>query len=469
MDETDRFAWGGDLEIDGGGIDAKGEGEERAAAVLGGGEAHNLGGDVLAAVEPQADPIVDRLAGRGAGEELGPVVEAAGNRCRFEGADGRRGFGGTAPVTRECRPALGCAGRLAGAPRAAASVDVTGAHRGDRAFELVGEFLEQPDLAFGTGELAGDQVAQPVGDRVRTAEGRGSVPIAEFEEKSYEVAMAIELAIGHRLVASPGHVAEKILGYDSASSPSTANPIWGVLGVKRPVGLHLAPPHWAVGAQPTSTVVPSVPISLILQFKRPTYLRAPQSRQWMLWRRPYYRFSCTPHQHNTLVHLERSINTSALVRYAAPAFWRYGELEAASLRRTVATSSGYVSPLQLGRHRVWTYQTAGAAGKANPSGETLPFEHFDELQSTLPEMALNDATGQSVEVYRDSLLEHLHLIGTAAQYRRPRLRGLVDRWRQDLLEEQRDLSHSQVDGLCNLASIVTLTESIGATWFLLAL
>lgn len=78
MDETDRFAWGGDLEIDGGGIDAKGEGEERAAAVLGGGEARNLGGDVLAAVEPQADPIVDRLAGRGAGEELGPVVEAPG-------------------------------------------------------------------------------------------------------------------------------------------------------------------------------------------------------------------------------------------------------------------------------------------------------------------------------------------------------------------------------------------------------
>jgi hypothetical protein len=210
--------------------------------------------------------------------------------------------------------------------------------------------------------------------------------------------------------------------------------------------------------------LPSSIISLILQFKRPMYLRGPRAAQWRYWKRPYYRFERTGHQHRVLTRLERRLGDQALVRYAAPAFWQRGELERAHLQRNVLSRSGYVSPIALGGHRVWTYVREGIAGRANPSGRQLPFETFDsvleEIGRTTP------ASEQELVPVRDALERHLAAVGAAARDREPDLRRRIAEWTSELREHPMNLPESQVRSLADLASIVTVTAEIGAGWCL---
>jgi hypothetical protein len=290
------------------------------------------------------------------------------------------------------------------------------------------------------------------------------VPIAEFEEKTYETAMAIELAESGGFVHSPGQVAENILGFDSAASPAAANPLWRVLSVPCPAGLRLVPPLWS-GIRPSAAQLPGVPISVILQYKRPQYIVGPRAHQWKMWGQPYYRFPCTPRQHGVLTGLERKLGPSALVRYAAPAFWQFKSLELASLQRRVTAQSGYVSPLALGKHRVWTYLGPGVSGRPNPSGRPIYFEGLDDLRQQGFRLQVSDQASDLPVASRGSpLLDHLHLVGEVARSRRPWLAEMVRVWRANLQRADLGLPNVTIEGLCDLASIVTLTQSIGASW-----
>jgi hypothetical protein len=205
---------------------------------------------------------------------------------------------------------------------------------------------------------------------------------AEFEEKEYETAVAIELADGQRgrgLVFSAGQVLESIVGYDAAAAPVSDHVIWRLLSIPRPKGVRLVPATWVSGHRPARADLPRTPVSLILQYKRPEFLYGARAAQWKLWGHPYYRFSRTTRQHTVLNRLERRLGGDALVRYAAPVFWRRGQLEAAHIARQVLGRSGFVSPVTLGRHFVWTYAAPGIEGRVNPGGRTRPFETVDEL------------------------------------------------------------------------------------------
>ena len=103
------------------------------------------------------------------------------------------------------------------------------------------------------------------------------MPWAEFEEKQYEIAATVEL--GRRGdVFGAGQVLEKIVGYDAAAAPSADHPIWRVLRLPRPRGLRLLPSHWQRRTQPAARELPSVAVSLILQYKRPEYLLSRQRK-----------------------------------------------------------------------------------------------------------------------------------------------------------------------------------------------
>ena len=93
-----------------------------------------------------------------------------------------------------------------------------------------------------------------------------------FEEKSYENAYIIELARGRgasRAVFSPGQVLENILGFDAAAAPGAAHPLWEVIALPRPPGLSIVPSLWATGHQPSPLELPTYPVGIFLQFKRP--------------------------------------------------------------------------------------------------------------------------------------------------------------------------------------------------------
>jgi hypothetical protein len=293
-------------------------------------------------------------------------------------------------------------------------------------------------------------------------------PTAKFEEKTFETAYCIEIATGpggHPVLFSPGQVLEKILGFDAAANPGPRHILWKVLRLPRPPGLNLLPGLWAGGIQPTKAKLPTYPVSVFLQFKRPDYLRGARAKQWKLWKSPYYRFERTTHQHTVLARLERNLTTQAVVRYAAPAFHTLPQLEAAQLTRSVIASSGHVAPLRLGRHRVWTYQRPGSYGRPNPSGDPVPFELFGDL---LEQAVVRRNEQQQLEVYQDDelagLTRHLEVVASACRAREPRLRSAVDAWAR--LLPRAGAEPDDVQRLSNFASIQSLMAREHMTWWL---
>lgn len=289
---------------------------------------------------------------------------------------------------------------------------------------------------------------------------------AEFEEKEFEVAAAIELAVGASgfgPVYSSGQVLERLLGYDAAAAPAPTHPIWQVLRVPRPPGVRLVPAHWAPGDTPPSDRLPPTPVSLTLQHKRPEYLRGGTAGQWWMWRQPYLRFSTSTAQQRVLLRLHRALGGRALVRYAAPAFWRRGDFEAAILRRSVLAEAGFVSPGRLAGHRVWTYVRPGTLGQPNPRGRRGPFETVDQLLSSLRPTS---PTGRDI-VPADATARHVAQIARAARQREPVLRRRLDRWERDLTRMVPEITDRQRRAVVDVATVVSLLTRQGATWHLI--
>ena len=292
---------------------------------------------------------------------------------------------------------------------------------------------------------------------------------AEFEEKEYESAAFGELmrsdASGKSFAFSAGQVLEGIVGYDAAATPSAAHVVWRILQLPRPAGVRLLPSLWPVSSRPPAERLPGTPVTLVVQFKRPEYLYGATAAQWKYWKEPYFRFTREAQQQKVLRALESSTGADALVRYAAPAFWRLGELEAAHVRGEVVQSSGFVSPERLARHRCWTYLKPGIDGRANPGGSTSRFETHDELFND----AFRREAGSAELVPREALGEHVDRIGAGAAEAAPAsLRRDVMRWRAILREREPDLGSAtvaRVGGIAMLSSVAALT---GSTWLVLA-
>jgi hypothetical protein len=294
------------------------------------------------------------------------------------------------------------------------------------------------------------------------------VPTAEFEEKEYEMAFNIELAGRRGAVFSSGQVLEKIVGYDAAANPTGANPVWDVLNVPRPRGVRLVQPHWDPGPLPDPADLPQRPVSLMLQYKRPDFIHGATAKQWHLWHAPYYRFAAEPrHQHNALARLERNLGAHAVVRYAAPAFWRRADLEDRHIRRGVIAESGFVSPVRLGGHVVWTYQRPGSAGRPNPRGPSVRFEQFGDIVDALGTSL--SRTRELVPYDDDPLADHVARVGAAATDRNPRLRQRRDQWLKNAhADPGLDLPDDTLERVADVAAITTLMSQFGGAWFVVA-
>jgi hypothetical protein len=288
---------------------------------------------------------------------------------------------------------------------------------------------------------------------------------AEFEEKEYEIAMAIELAspgADGALLFACGQVLEEILGYDAAADPDKQHPLWRLLEVPRPRGVRLIPDYWPLDHQPKRDQLPPQPMSFIVQYKRPDYLRGGRAQQWWMWHAPYYRFAVTPSQQSVLKRLEQNVGSDALVRYACPAFWTRGDLDRARMQRTVATESGYISPLALDGHKVWTFISPGVDGRANPRGSHVLFESLAQLFAPL----IRGQLGSQELVRSSGLANHLVVLSESARYRQPFLRTQVDKWLRSVEAADLGLSAEQVRLVGAYATVLSLLARLGASWYL---
>ena len=176
---------------------------------------------------------------------------------------------------------------------------------------------------------------------------------AGFEEKQYESAANIELAFGNsrNFVHSSGQVFEAIVGYDAIAHADSEHVIWQILALPRPPGVRLVPELWKGGQSPRAASLPSHPVNLFLQYKRPEWMYGHRAAQWSYWRSSFYRFTLEQRQQEVLLRLEANLSSDAIVRYASPAFSDLSELEARQLAGEILNGSGFVAPSSLQGHK----------------------------------------------------------------------------------------------------------------------
>ncbi|MDB5290097.1 MAG: hypothetical protein JWL69_1338 [Phycisphaerales bacterium] len=206
----------------------------------------------------------------------------------------------------------------------------------------------------------------------------------EFEEKSYEVAADGELRLNSADFYSPGQVAEGILGFDIATFQPHTSPVWNYIQAAAPGGMRLLPNLWPNGFRPPLNVnLPSYVVSLILQYKRAERMKRANARQHKHWGRGYYRYRIDMDQQQVLVQLEAALAGHAVVRYSAPAFHSYADLENYTRTSQILAQSNYASPQALTTHSAWTYTVPGGVGFANPEPEEIKADSWPALQATL--------------------------------------------------------------------------------------
>jgi hypothetical protein len=296
-----------------------------------------------------------------------------------------------------------------------------------------------------------------------------AMPRAEFEEKEYELLASIELAdggpgLGGALLFPAGQVLEHTLGYDAAADPVDSNPVWSAMQVPRPRGLQLAPGYWPRTRRPHPEHLPSGFVSLILQYKRPDFLSGGRAAQWRLWRCPYFRFTRATVQHIILRRIERRLGPEVVVRYAAPAFWRRAELEAAHIGRHVLGSSGYVSPSALGKHKVWTYIAPGVDGRANPSGTRVEFEALETLLQRATRLTPDVTSETSIVPSERPFAAHVRRLAEAVEARDPQRRARITGWERAVRRALPEMPEADVTLLRNYAAVASAMTELTATW-----
>lgn len=292
------------------------------------------------------------------------------------------------------------------------------------------------------------------------------MPECEFEEKEYETQMHIELArplAGRRYLTPAGQHLEKLLGFDAAADPDDDDPIWSAMEIERPAGVRLLPEMFADddAGQPDAARLPLLPVSLLLQFKRP--YRIGQRRGGSPPAPipvPIYRVQVDPDQHAVLRRLEASMPAQALVRYAAPAFHTVAELEVVRLRDQAVERSTYAAPSVIDLHTYWYYEGPGITGWANPEPEELAFDDASRLLGAVDEAATVPPTGVP------GLAGHLLGLSSAVRTADNTVELLVDRWIADVRGGVRRMDPGRLERLRQLASISTFAHRRRLVWLM---
>lgn len=213
---------------------------------------------------------------------------------------------------------------------------------------------------------------------------------AEFEEKEYEFALYVELALS-RQIWTPGQVLEAELGFDAALRAGAS--FWRHVGRTSLPGVALT--GASLGLPRTkplaSAAAPTFDANVFVQAKRSTwYTRRPMALNgrpnaptgcyaFDVYVKPGPYAARNRNQQTRLETLARRLGPRAAVCYAAPAFSTRDELFRALRFGRVMSSSSFPDVGVLAGHDQWVYVRPGRGGWAcsdpiEVSDAPLPWE-----------------------------------------------------------------------------------------------
>lgn len=197
------------------------------------------------------------------------------------------------------------------------------------------------------------------------------------------------------MIVPIGQVLEAQVGFDIAFWFPHSHRLWGTLGIPGLLGLPRS--TWAPDLREPVPITGRA-INLFFQFKRSDYLYGANAKYRHRFDQPYWRFrvdrSANPvskPQHDLLEELESRVGADALVRYVAPRFHEFHELEALAAKREVAEHCVYVPPSDFAPQHI-SYHFTASDQVVNPepeSREPADWNVFNQIvESRLSDSAL---------------------------------------------------------------------------------
>lgn len=205
----------------------------------------------------------------------------------------------------------------------------------------------------------------------------------EFKEKTFEKYFGHELARITNVTFSPDQIDEGCFGFDEAfyvpieylvkiSPYSRARRRHRLI---QGIGIEDLDPIFGERV----SILPKFNFNLIVQFKRPVFLKSPGAKQWGDWGQEYYRYAITPHQQRALEKIESISCGRAATVYASPAFWSSEKLFECAIAGEVLDNTNIAGVGRLAGHRNYSYVSAGKFGKAHSEAvdiENLPLREI---------------------------------------------------------------------------------------------
>jgi hypothetical protein len=236
---------------------------------------------------------------------------------------------------------------------------------------------------------------------------------AEFEEKTYEQYLTVELA-RDRPFFSPGQVFEHVVGFDVAIRTSDRRfwrhfphmyPWWRYVLGSAPGGVVPVSVWWHELEEDLERF-PKFKFNCFLQVKRPNRMVRADAAEYESWSAPYFRYDTRGHQQKALELLAQRTNGNAIVAYAAAAFHRFQDLWSAVSDRQVVHRSNFCEVEKLNGHTRYSYAAAGSAGIAHSDPmpiESVPFEQaLEQLNGQEPAQSNLAFLKQTAELIDDA-------------------------------------------------------------------
>jgi uncharacterized membrane protein len=180
------------------------------------------------------------------------------------------------------------------------------------------------------------------------------------------------------------------------------------------------------------------------------------AKEYKHWNRDYFRYAIYEEQLQTLIQLEKNVQSNAIVTYACPAFWKRLQLRNSFKSGTLIDESNYVLPSTLKGHKVYTYITRGVGGVA--FSEPVVIEGIN-LRSALKEISQNFKFESNVDFISETYNQIITTINSLESIHQQMVTSVIER-------NLKKYNGYEVPSFRKFLTIYSFTSFYGIEWLI---